>query len=135
MNAETQEWLDSYMAGANDRRELSLPWCGQCARHHWYPKVVCPHCQGAGWTWKPVSGEATLFTWTQVMHSFDTDYEVPFTVVIVQPIEAPEVRIVSNLAEGADAARLTAGMRMHVQFGGEVARRGASMPTFAPSDN
>ena len=40
-----------------------------------------------------------------------------------------------TVAEGADAARLTAGMRMHVQFGGEVARRGASMPTFAPSDN
>ncbi len=132
MIGQAQEWFDSYMASVNENMRLSFPFCEKCGRYHWYPKAICPHCHNAEWGWKQVSGEARLFTWTEVQHPFSSDYAVPFTVLILELVEAPDVRVVSNLDPDAKAARLEMGMRMHVTFGKAVAGKGASMPTFAP---
>ena len=132
MSGQADEWFDTYMAGVDQRRQLSFPFCEQCGKFHWYPKAACPHCRRPGWLWKAVSGDARLFTWTAVRHSFASEFTVPFTVLIVELVESPDIRVVSNLDPDARETRLSAGMRMRATFGKRVARTDASMPTFAP---
>ncbi len=131
MRDEATDWLDKYNESIT-RGELSLPFCDSCSQYHWYPKSVCPHCQAESWWWKPVSGRGRLFTWTEVHHAFGSDIRVPYTVVMVEPIEAEGIRIVSNLHSAASVRELRIGMIMTVVFDQYGARSKTPMPIFRP---
>ncbi len=47
--------------------------------------------------WRQVAGRGTLYAWTIVEHPTHPAYEVPYTVVLVDLDEAPEVRLAGNL--------------------------------------
>lgn len=43
-----------------------LPHCLECGRHHFYPRVLCPHCGADSLEWVPASGKGVVYATTTV---------------------------------------------------------------------
>jgi uncharacterized OB-fold protein len=88
-----------YFAGAA-RGELMITRCDACDNYVWYPTERCPTCAGE-LTWKPVSGEATLFSWAAVRRAFLPAFadQVPFVTALVALVEDPTVRLPTYLVD------------------------------------
>jgi len=75
----------------------------------WYPPEVVPGRPGARTGWRRASSNGRAYTFTTVTRSLlpgDHKAEVPFTVVLFEPDDAPGVRVPGVLvnAEGAEPA-------------------------------
>lgn len=114
------------------RRVLSFPRCGSCARFHWYPMPLCPHCRSADVRWQAVSGRGELFTFTSVKHAFDLKYadRLPYTVGLVTFADAPGVQFITNIVE-APAEDLRIGMPVEPVFD----RAGDGLVLFRPASS
>jgi uncharacterized protein len=110
---------------------LCFPYCTACARFHWYPMPLCPHCQRAGWEWWQVTGRGTLYSWTEIHHGFDARYAgpLPYIVALIDFADAPGVRLVSNIV-GAATDTLTLDMSLTAHFGQDP--HGQPRVTFRP---
>lgn len=72
-------------------RAMRLQRCGRCATYRFYPTPVCPSCFFTGFTWAPVSGRATLYSFT-IVHKPVTEAfaaETPYIVALVMLEEGP----------------------------------------------
>ena len=67
-----------------------LQQCDACEAWVFYPRPRCPHCLSAALSWRPVSGRATLTTWTHCPRSTAP----PFAGF------APQTLAVATLEEG-----------------------------------
>jgi len=110
------------------RRVLQMPRC-VCGAYIWYPQPRCPACRSDAIQWVPVSGRATLFTWTTVYRSFIADMPAPYVTGLVELIEDPQLRL-ATLLRGVGSERLRLGMPLRVDF--EVVRDGIVVPVFRP---
>lgn len=45
---------------------LCLQRCGGCARHVFYPRVLCPHCGSSDLGWVEASGRGTVYATTVI---------------------------------------------------------------------
>ncbi len=45
---------------------IEIQRCGDCARHVFFPRVLCPHCGGASLEWVEASGEGVVYSTTVV---------------------------------------------------------------------
>jgi hypothetical protein len=90
--------LAPHFAGAA-AGEIVLPWCAGCERAHWYPSPVCPGCGDPGWEWRSFGDLAHLDSWTVVHHPLAEALrtQVPFTIGLLVPDGAPDVRLVAVL--------------------------------------
>ena len=97
--------------------QLRFPYCVACARFHWYPMPLCPHCQSAELQWREVATRGTLYSWTEIHHGFDVRYAgpLPYIVALIEFADAPGVRLVSNIV-GVAADMLTIGMHLVADF-------------------
>jgi uncharacterized OB-fold protein len=83
------------------RHELLLPHCEACGRLAWYPRAECRHCGGETFTWAPVGGRGSLFSWVVVIHPFLPQFrdQVPFVTGLVALDEDPSVRLVTRVVD------------------------------------
>jgi uncharacterized OB-fold protein len=91
---ESKPYWDSIAAHA-----MALQRCTRCETFRFYPTPVCPHCFSTGFTWEPLSGEATLYSYS-VVHKPVTDAfaeEAPYVVALVALAEGPT--LMTNLLE------------------------------------
>lgn len=111
--------------------QLCFPYCPACARFHWYPMPLCPHCQGAGIEWRQVAPRGTLFSWTEIHHAFDARYAgpLPYIVALIDFADAPGVRLVSNIV-GTAAHTLVLNMPLTAHFAHDA--HGQPQVTFRP---
>jgi len=89
---------EPFWAAARERR-LVVQRCESCRAHQFPPEVACTHCGAPDLAWTPVSGRATLYSWT-VAHPPLLPYfaqRAPWPVVAVQLEEGP--RLVTNLVD------------------------------------
>ncbi len=86
--------LQPFWAAA-ERGSLVIPRCDLCEEWVWYPRPMCPTCNGLEITWTPVSGRGRVFTWTVVHHAFLPAFrdQVPFITGLVALAEDPGVRL------------------------------------------
>jgi uncharacterized OB-fold protein len=84
------------------RSRLAFPFCTECRRWSWYPGWDCAGC-GGPLEWQEVSTMATVVSWTTVEHAFHPAFRplLPFRVALVEPSEAPGVRLVVRLDEAS----------------------------------
>ncbi len=78
---------------------MRLQRCDDCGSHRYYPSAVCPVCQSFAFEWMPVSGNATVYTFT-VVHRAPNDVwaqDVPYVYALVQLAEGP--MMVTNVVE------------------------------------
>lgn len=59
---------------------LSLPTCDACGTPHYYPRILCPLCGSTELTWKTMSGNGVVHSYT-VAHRRDSEGR-PFQQVI-----------------------------------------------------
>lgn len=120
----------TFWAACAERR-FSLPSCSGCGRLRWYPLPTCRHCHTAGYGWRDLSGNATLFSFSTVHRSFDPRFDgrLPYTVAFVLPVEDEDVRFITQIVDCAPE-RLEIGLPMTVAFT-EV--DGVIMPLFRPA--
>ncbi|HEY3831045.1 MAG TPA: OB-fold domain-containing protein [Acidimicrobiia bacterium] len=133
---DVDEALTAPFFAAAARDELAIPRCERCNQFVWYPKASCPSCD-APLVWTPVSGRATLFTWTVVRRAFLPAFadRVPFVTALVALDEDPAVRLCTYLADVDPDAPLEAGTPLAVTFRdltfSTVPDRAVRVPMFA----
>ena len=81
---------------AAEQGQLLGKQCNDCARHHWYPRVVCPFCGSANTAWVPLSGRGSIYACSTLRRA-----NPPYTVAYVELAEGP--RMLTNLVDMADA--------------------------------
>jgi hypothetical protein len=106
--------------------------CDSCGHYVHWPRSVCDNCLSTSLTPTPVSGDATLATWTFPSQPFDPYYatHLPYALAVVELVEEPGLKMVTNLVD-YDKGALSIDMPMRVSFR-EVAP-GLTLPLFAPT--
>ena len=66
------------------QRRLVLQRCDRCAALLHVPRARCHRCGSWETSWQPVSGRASLHSWTVVSHQVHPAYPTPYTVVLVE---------------------------------------------------
>jgi len=91
---------------------ILLPRCNACGRHHFFPRVLCPHCHATDIAWVEASGRAVVYTCTTVRRRPEAggDYNISM-------IELAEgVRMMSRV-EGIPPAEVRIGMALTARVG------------------
>lgn len=115
-----------WTGGASGR--LLVPRCQACRRWVLPPGEACAAC-GGELVSEPVSGDATVFTYTTNAHPYHPDVPPPNLIAIVELVEQEGLRLATNLV-GCDESGVACGMAVSVAFErhGEV-----YYPVFAPA--
>jgi uncharacterized protein len=110
------------------RGELAVCACEDCGAVLHMPRARCRACGSWRIGWRTLSGRGRLYSWTTVEHQVHPAYPVPYTLVLVEPVEAPEARFVGTLPGRPE---LVAGQPMQVWF--EAVADGVVLPQWAPA--
>ena len=112
--------------------ELRMPACPQCGAVYWYPPEVMPCHPEAHPQWRAISPQGVVYSFTTVTRSLlpdDDNSQVPYQIVLVEPDDAPDGRVV-GLYLGAEGDVPACGQRVTLQPApaGDV-----TLPGFAPA--
>ena len=77
------------------QRKLVLPQCIDCAKPHFYPRIVCPHCGSRRLEWRHANGRGTLYSFVINHRPPAWRKQVPYVIAVVELDEGP--RMMSNL--------------------------------------
>jgi uncharacterized OB-fold protein len=106
---DDRETAPFFACAAQDK--LCVKACRSCGRGIHPPVPHCPYCGSADTYWRDVSGTGTLYAWSTVMHQVHPDFPTPYTIVVVQLDDVPEVRLVGHL-EGQPELRVRQPMQV-----------------------
>jgi uncharacterized OB-fold protein len=109
------------------RQQLVIRMCDQCGAVLHMPRAYCHACGSWEGHWQPVSGRGHLYSWTVVEHQVHPAYPVPYTIVLVELDDRPEVRLIGHLP---GAPELREGQGMRVWF--ETMDDGVVLPQWEP---
>ena len=88
---------------------LALQKCDGCNALIYPVRTMCPECRGSDFTWTPVSGKGTIYSYYIVPHAINPAFRdfVPYPVILVELDEARgelgehrALRVVGNLLGG-----------------------------------
>jgi uncharacterized OB-fold protein len=118
-----------YWEAAKNHR-LELPRCNVCGKFWFPPSRSCPHCLAADFTWTPVSGRGTVFSFVVFHRVYHPAYEgeVPYVVALIALEEGP--RMLSNVV-GIAPDKVRVDMPVKVIF--DDVADGVSVPKFTPA--
>jgi len=123
---EDRETAGFFEAAAQDR--LVYRKCDDCSHALHPPTDHCHHCGGWNTAWHDAKGTGRLHSWTTVTHQIHPDFPAPYTLVVVELDDAPEVRLMGRL-DGAP--ELAPDMPMQVWF--ERLGDGPVLPQWKPA--
>lgn len=66
---------DAHYFGKLAEGVFEIPRCQACSRHHFFPRVCCPHCGSQALTWVAPTGRGTVYS-TTVVRRANGDYIV-----------------------------------------------------------
>ena len=81
------------------QRKLKFQKCSACGTFSHPPRVRCAKCKGEAWEWVESSGKGRIYSWTVVRQEVHPAFRVPFEVVLVEMVNEPGVRLISNLVD------------------------------------
>jgi uncharacterized OB-fold protein len=108
---------------------LAIRQCLDCGADLHAPRASCSGCGGTSTRWRPLEGTGRLYSWTTVEHGFHPAFPVPYTVVLVEPDDAPGVRLVGCVPGRLESPR--PGMPMQAVF--DDVRDGVVVPQWRVS--
>ena len=121
------EWRGYFEAAGAGR--LVVRRCADCGLLRYPPGAGCPWCASLAWSWDPVSGRGTIYSYEIVVHAVQPGFRdwAPYPVVIVEldeqqgmPTPDDGLRLVANLltADGRPESeeRVAIGARVEVAF-------------------
>jgi uncharacterized OB-fold protein len=115
---------------ATREERLVLPWCTDCERFFWYPRVVCPSCLGEGVEWREAAGTGEVHA-VSVMHKTGMGRDPadgPYAVAVVELAEG--VRMLTNIV-GVEPGAVTVGTAVRVAW--HDLSDGRKLPMFTPA--
>jgi uncharacterized OB-fold protein len=118
-----------YWAGAR-RHVLMIQRCSSCARHQFYPRVLCTACSGRMLTWVQASGRGTIRSYTVVRRPVSEAYapDVPYVVALITLAEGPTMM---SQVVGIDPDAVRIGLAVEVTFQDWTEQ--VSVPVFRPA--
>jgi uncharacterized OB-fold protein len=107
--------IDAPFWDALRRHELVVQRCDACGRLRFVPSERCRHCGSPSATWVPVSGNATVYTYSIVHRAPTPAYqtEAPYAIAYVELAEGP--RMPTRLVD-LDLDAVEIGMPVRVVF-------------------
>jgi uncharacterized OB-fold protein len=115
---------------AAQRGEVTVCACANCGQVLHLPRSYCHVCRSWIVEWKSVAPTARLVSWTVAEHQVHPAFPVPYTLVLVELDDAPEVRLAGYL-EGRP--ELVAGMAMTADFA--TSADGVTLVNWLPGKN
>jgi uncharacterized protein len=108
---------------------LTVQRCATCHRLRYPISPVCPHCVGREWTWEPVAGTGTIYTFVVFRHAYNDAWRerVPYAVAIVELDEGP--MLIGDVT-GTSPEEISVGLPVRVVF--DPVTDEVSIPRFAP---
>ena len=111
--------------------QLLMQRCRACSKFQFPPDVVCIHCQSLQLEAAPVSGKATLYSYSVVDRAFNAGFvdSLPYVLGLIELDEQPGLRMVTNVVD-AVADEIRVGMALEVTF---ESRGDVVLPQFRPA--
>jgi uncharacterized OB-fold protein len=115
-----------WRSGADGK--LRITHCQKCGRYTHPPQPICPNCHSTDVKLDPVSGKATVFSFTINYYQWRPDMPPPYVIAEVELVEQAGLKILTNIVD-IEPERIRIGMPVSVKFeqAGEV-----FIPVFAP---
>jgi uncharacterized OB-fold protein len=107
-----------------------LQHCETCGRTRFPPTSFCPACHGVEFSWRPTSGQATVWSYTIVHRAPTPDLasKVPYTLAVGQLREGP---LVLAPLRAVQPEQVTVGLPIAVGF--HTGSDGAARYHFVPA--
>lgn len=98
-------------------RRFVVPKCHDCGDYSWIPYPACRTCQSENIEWTPVSGDATLYSFT-VIHNGPGAYatDVPYVAAIGELVEQPRPCLVLANVVGSTPEELAVGQPLEIVY-------------------
>lgn len=109
----SSETAPFWTGGENGK--LLISRCADCERYIHPPSPICPHCKSRDVSAQPVSGRATVATYTVNHHPWTPDQPVPYVIAVVELEEQDKLYVTTNIVE-CDPDDVSIGMRVKVRF-------------------
>jgi len=109
----TQENRFFWTSGADGR--LRFLRCQTCRDYVHPPTPICPHCLTKTLAPEPVSGRATVASYTINVQPWIPGFDPPYVIAIVEMEEEPAVRLTTNIV-GCAPDDVHIGMPVQVMF-------------------
>ena len=126
---ETNDHDTGGFFAAAAREELAICACAACGHVLHPPRAYCSTCGRWDTVWRTVSGRGRLYSWTTVEHQVHRAFPVPYTIILVELEDEPDVHLVGYLPGRPE---LTAGQPMEVWFE-PVDDDGTRLPQWTPA--
>ncbi len=120
INPENKRYFEAASAGV-----LLVGRCKACTAHHFYPRVICPHCSSDQIEWVASNGRAEVYSYSTLHKGVPH----PYTIAYVTLDEG--VTMMTNLV-ACEGVPPHIGMRVEVVF--RPATDGQLLPLFRPAD-
>ena len=77
--------------------DVAVLFCGTCDAVLHLPRAYCRHCGAFDPQWRTVEPSGTVYSFSVITHQVHPDFDVPYTVVLVE-LDAPAgVRLIAHL--------------------------------------
>lgn len=86
VHPEHKEYWDAAAQG-----QLQIKKCEDCGEFHYYPRVICPHCQSGKTSWHEAKGTGRIYTYSVMRHG------KPYAIAFVELDEGP--RMMTNIVD------------------------------------
>jgi uncharacterized OB-fold protein len=112
VSVENEEFFEGLQ-----QREFRVPKCQNCGDYNWVPYPACRTCLSEDQVWTPVSGDATVYTFTVVHRGPGAfDAETPYAIVLGQLVEHPRACLVIANLVGTPVEDITIGMPITIAY-------------------
>ena len=98
-----------------ERGELLIQRCRSCRTYIHPPTGFCPACESRDTGYEPVSGRATVASFTINRKQWMPDLPVPYVLALVTIAEQDDIRLVTNIVD-CDPEMVRFGMKVKVRF-------------------
>jgi uncharacterized OB-fold protein len=124
----TDAWTQPFWDAAA-RHRLVVQRCADCGRLRMPPSPFCPACRSQACDWPELSGRGTIYSFTIVASAVMPRQaeHVPYVPALIEPVDAPGVRLVSNVVD-APLSAIAVGAEVEVAW--QDRADGLSVPRF-----
>ena len=113
---------EAFWSAARDGR-LTTPRCQSGSKLHWYPRPICPYCQGDT-DWEVLSGLGSIYSVSVTRKAGPHAYAIAYVTL------DEGITVLSNIVD-CDLDTVRIGQRVKVVF--KSAEDGQPVPMFAPA--
>lgn len=113
---------ETFWAAAREGRLLSRR-CQDCGKLHWYPRPLCPYCQGDT-EWEALTGQASIYSVSVTRKAGPHVYAIAYVTL------DEGITLLTNIVD-CDLDALAIGQRVRLVF--QTAEDGQPVPMFTPA--